>query len=58
MEPTPKRRTLLSAGVDAGRQNKVAPATGEVSLDLPLHGKKHKRDSMSTPFRDVGVCAK
>ena len=47
LEPTPQHRTLQSTGVDAGGQNINEPAIGEVSLDLPLHGKEHKLHSTS-----------
>lgn len=33
-------RALLNAGVDAGRN--TVPVTGEVSLDILLHGNKYK----------------
>ena len=42
---TAQRKALLNAGVDAGR--KTVPVSGEVSLDVPLHGKNYKRG-----FRD------
>jgi hypothetical protein len=38
---TAQRKALLNAGVDAGR--KTVPVDGEVSLDIPLHGRKNKR---------------
>jgi len=37
----PERQALPNAGVDAGR--KSVTVTGEVSLDIPLHGKRDKR---------------
>ena len=36
-----QRYALPNAGVDAGR--KTVPVTGEVSLDILLHGRKNKR---------------
>ena len=47
LEPTPQRRTLLRAGVDAGGQSIIEPAMGEVSLDLPLHGKSLKSKKLA-----------
>ena len=35
-----ERQALPNAGVDAGR--KSVTVTGEVSLDIPLHGKRNK----------------
>ena len=37
---TAQREALLNAGVDAGR--KTVPVNGEVSLDIPLHGRQNK----------------
>ena len=48
LEPTPQHRTLQSAGVDAGGQNIDEPAMGEVSLDLPLHGKRFNLPKIDT----------
>jgi len=50
LELTPQHRTLLSAGVDAGYQEITEPATGEVSLDIPLHGKRNKPGSTSDTY--------
>jgi hypothetical protein len=47
LELTPQRLTLQSAGVDAGYQEITKPATGEVSLDIPLHGKPDEPRSAS-----------
>jgi len=41
---TAQRKALLNAGVDAG--HKTVPVSGEVSLDVPLHGR-----SISARFR-------
>ncbi len=38
---TAQRKALLNAGVDAGR--KTVPVSGQVSLDVPLYGKKYMR---------------
>jgi len=43
----PERQALPNAGVDAGR--KSVTVTGEVSLDIPLHGKKFKLRFRITP---------
>ena len=53
-ETTPQRRTLLSAGGDAGGQTINEPAMREVCLDLPLHGRPNKRHLTS----DTGVFCK
>jgi hypothetical protein len=37
---TSERRALPSAGIDAGR--KIVAVTGELSLDILLHGRKNK----------------